>query len=219
MNIYQPYSNRYLDYRKKEVKEIFEKHLILFCEFKDERIHFEYYPPGMQEAMRVRIALNEDIEIDKKIIQETLIMIPCFHCKHHGMLREIWAREKGGFRRIREIGDNWREPFPGFIELIKKSSVKKDKKHEIVREERKGYVYFLLWQERNLVKIGNSNNPKRRTMEIKTQIFGTTTLLKVVETENPSREEKEYHKKFHHLKVKGEWFKYDDNLKNFIEKL
>ncbi len=99
----------------------------------------------------------------------------------------------------------------GFIELIKESSE--------ISGQKRGYVYFLLWQDKNLVKIGNSNNPKRRIMEIRTQIFGTADLLKAVETENPSRDEKEYQKIFHHLKVKGEWFKYDNNLKNFIEKL
>lgn len=71
-------------------------------------------------------------------------------------------------------------------------------------------VYFI--RDRKRVKIGHSYNPKARM-----QVFTTHTALTLMATEPGGRSrEAELHKKFAHLRIKGEWFYLKPELLDYI---
>lgn len=65
----------------------------------------------------------------------------------------------------------------------------------------------------DLVKIGKSGNLSQRIRSIETMAGSDLTILKVFDTDIES----ELHKKFKHIRVKGEWFLYNDEIKDFIK--
>ena len=80
-------------------------------------------------------------------------------------------------------------------------------------------VYFILDVKSGAVKIGKANNIEERISDLQT---GNPNLLRVeyfieCKSEEHSFElEKKLHKKFEHLNLIGEWFKYDTDLFNYI---
>jgi hypothetical protein len=82
---------------------------------------------------------------------------------------------------------------------------------------REYYVYFILWSERNLVKIGRGS--ARRIHEIQTFLpFDTEVVCKILvqSKSTGSTLEASLHKTFKSSKFKSEWFKYGDEIKKYI---
>jgi hypothetical protein len=84
----------------------------------------------------------------------------------------------------------------------------------------KSYVYAILDSEKNCLKIGKTNDVDDR---IKNLQVGNPTQLKLIATISCYSEshafaiESELHREYSHLFVRGEWFKYDDDiLKKFV---
>lgn len=74
-------------------------------------------------------------------------------------------------------------------------------------------IYFI--EARGLVKIGRSNDPKRRLQMLSTGCPFVCTLIGV--TEGAEKEEREIHQRFSHLREKGEWFRLTEEVKEFIQ--
>ena len=73
-------------------------------------------------------------------------------------------------------------------------------------------VYFILDEKSNAVKIGKSNNIKERLLDLQTGNPNTLKVLRYVKCKSEESSfhlEKQYHKKFEHLHMIGEWFNYD----------
>ncbi len=82
-------------------------------------------------------------------------------------------------------------------------------------------VYFILDAKSNAVKIGTSHSVEERMIDIQ---VGNPNKLRVIAVipQGDSEQgniEKELHGKFKHLRMRGEWFKYDGELKSFIKNL
>jgi hypothetical protein len=73
-------------------------------------------------------------------------------------------------------------------------------------------IYFI--EAMGLVKIGYSNNPKRRLQMLATGCPAPCTLLAV--RDGDQRDERELHRKFSHLRSHGEWFRLTSKLRDFI---
>jgi hypothetical protein len=67
------------------------------------------------------------------------------------------------------------------------------------------FLYFLVNSTRKLVKIGRSRNPTRRVADLQSSSPHKLKLAKVFPA--PAHAEGYFHKKFKHLRVRGEWFK------------
>lgn len=111
-------------------------------------------------------------------------------------------------------------------DTIKNSNVKKF--------HRCHYIYFILDTEYNAVKIGVSRNAKDRLKGLQSanlhplQILKTIKFMGTGNYENEARtgakmasfkQEKELHAIFDDYLIRNEWFKHEEALKEFIEKL
>lgn len=85
-------------------------------------------------------------------------------------------------------------------------------------------LYFILSPSRNLIKIGRSSQPFTRLTTIKTEIgWDDLEIVKIIS--NCGLNEKSLHKQFKHLnhrfetngKINTEWFKYNDEIKKYID--
>src|SRR6266481_301165 len=75
-----------------------------------------------------------------------------------------------------------------------------------------GLIYFFRSGE--LIKIGWSKEPASRLRELST---GNPNLELVATMEGNRKSETELHRRFSHLRHKGEWFRFDDEIKDFIK--
>lgn len=73
-------------------------------------------------------------------------------------------------------------------------------------------IYFI--ETQGLVKIGYSNDPRRRFSSLTTGCPTVCTLIGV--TEGGKEEEGELHSRFSHLRVRGEWFKFAVEVNDFL---
>lgn len=83
------------------------------------------------------------------------------------------------------------------------------------REE--GYVYFLHNPETDTIKIGYSKNPKRRIRSLQTANSAELETLKIVEGDEGY--ERSLHRQFSHLRIRGEWFRADYELWDYIDSI
>lgn len=75
-------------------------------------------------------------------------------------------------------------------------------------------VYFALAEGTDRVKIGRTNNIKRRLKDLQT---GCPVPLKVIyELPGDNSLEKELHKRFSHLWIDYEWFQFAEEMKVFL---
>lgn len=79
------------------------------------------------------------------------------------------------------------------------------------------YVYFIEAIGTDTIKIGVTTNMKTRVSALSSS--SPFELCVVYYFPGSLQKEKELHKKFNHLRVNGEWFKYTDEIKNFISAL
>lgn len=79
-------------------------------------------------------------------------------------------------------------------------------------------VYVIADKEKRYMKIGKANNPKSRLATIQTSMpFDVEIVAQIIG--NYSIENR-LHKLFKHLRLRGEWFTYSDEiLKHVVEKL
>lgn len=77
------------------------------------------------------------------------------------------------------------------------------------------YVYFILAESVGRVKIGFSGNPLWRCADLSQNSPVYCRLIGCLKGE--PRVEKEWHKRFDHLRIRGEWFEYTGELKAAIE--
>jgi hypothetical protein len=76
------------------------------------------------------------------------------------------------------------------------------------------YVYFILNEAENLVKIGYSHNPWNRVKQL--QVSNGNKLKLIYYVLGDKNFEYALHLKFKDFKTSGEWFKYNDVIKNWI---
>lgn len=77
-----------------------------------------------------------------------------------------------------------------------------------------GFIYFITDEEKNLVKIGYSQNPLGRLKQLLTASSSKLKLAKVIKGTRKS--EAGYHKLFARWKVRREWFELSEEIKAFI---
>jgi hypothetical protein len=80
----------------------------------------------------------------------------------------------------------------------------------------KGFVYFIVNYEQKVCKIGYSLNPEKRLKEIQTCYPYRLIIHKKVVGD--LKKEKWFHKVFSRYKTKGEWFRIEGDLKDYIYK-
>ena len=84
------------------------------------------------------------------------------------------------------------------------------------------YVYFILDEKSKAIKIGKANNIDERLSGLQTGNPNSLKLIHSITCKNEDHsfvKEKQLHKKFEHLQMTGEWFKYTDELVNYIDDL
>ncbi len=81
----------------------------------------------------------------------------------------------------------------------------------------KKYIYVM--QCKNYVKFGYSQNPNSRIKELQTGNPFKIHLLLKVNYNCVSSIEKEIHRYFKEKRERGEWFKIDEEVKDFVKYL
>lgn len=84
------------------------------------------------------------------------------------------------------------------------------------------YIYFILNYDSEAVKIGIAKNVKRRIASLQTSSPSELKLLGKIQAESVSKArelEQSLHKTFDEYRVRGEWFKADVELLDYINKL
>lgn len=82
------------------------------------------------------------------------------------------------------------------------------------------YIYFILNYDSQAVKIGIAKNVKRRLASLQTSSPSELELLSTIKTKsvNNAREiEKSLHEKFDKNRIRGEWFKANVELLDYIK--
>ena len=83
----------------------------------------------------------------------------------------------------------------------------------------KSYVYFILDPINSCIKIGKANDVKSRIRDLQVGNPNELELLATIKCHDEStafKIESQLHSSYPHLYLRGEWFKYEDSLRNFI---
>lgn len=84
--------------------------------------------------------------------------------------------------------------------------------------KKSGYIYFMLSEKMNAVKIGFTRGKiEDRLKKCQTWNPYNVDVLKI--HKGTMIEERNLHKKFVKFKIKGEWFKYSKELKDYIDSI
>jgi len=78
-------------------------------------------------------------------------------------------------------------------------------------------VYFI--RQGNHVKIGKAGNPRKRFRQLQCANPAPLELLAIIDGPDGHALEKELHRQFAHLRVNGEWFRYEGDLFNLVRDL
>jgi hypothetical protein len=103
--------------------------------------------------------------------------------------------------------------------LIIPSGRKIDLDNNILRSQTE-FIYFILLPELNAVKIGRAKDVTKRLNSLQTACPVKLKLLKTEdfkEGEEALKAEKRFHAQFSHLQMEGEWFRYEDDLKTYLD--
>ena len=85
-------------------------------------------------------------------------------------------------------------------------------------EKRCGYIYFLLSDKHNALKIGfTRNNLKQRLKDYFTHTPYDYDVLGAIK--GTMMDERILHRRFVRYKIRGEWFNYSDELREYVEKV
>jgi hypothetical protein len=82
----------------------------------------------------------------------------------------------------------------------------------IAASSREWHTYMILAEKTKLVKIGHARDVAKRLEGLRAVNADSLRLLCVV-----PETEKELHKRFAHLRTHGEWFKYHNDIRWFVE--
>ncbi len=80
-------------------------------------------------------------------------------------------------------------------------------------------IYFVKAKLLNRVKIGMTNNLKRRLDGLKSDGPDELELLKILRVNEVYQSDSDVHELFPHLRVRGEWFQLTSELQHFIDNL
>ena len=75
-------------------------------------------------------------------------------------------------------------------------------------------IYFILNREKNNIKIGYSNNPNRRLINLQTS--NSEKLELIYSFEGDIKLERIIHKKFKKYKILNEWFLFNNEILDFL---
>jgi hypothetical protein len=75
-------------------------------------------------------------------------------------------------------------------------------------------IYVIVDETETCCKIGYSANPKKRCQDIQTSIPFNVEL--VIAVDGTIQDEKQVHRRFDHLRMKGEWFEYEDTIVKYL---
>lgn len=79
-----------------------------------------------------------------------------------------------------------------------------------------GFIYFIR-EQYGSTKIGKTINIKRRLGNINLLVPYSLELIFVIKSDNVHKLEGELHRKYNHLRIKGEWFNLSDSDLDFIK--
>ncbi len=79
------------------------------------------------------------------------------------------------------------------------------------------YVYFIQNTNTRAIKIGYTSNVKSRLSILQSSSPDKLKLLEILPGD--WRDEKDFHYRFKHLRIKGEWFNPADDLIKFIKSI
>ena len=84
------------------------------------------------------------------------------------------------------------------------------------------FVYFIFNADSNAIKIGKAKDVYKRMKSLQTGTPAYLKLIKVIDAK-AGKEAKEIeqslHQQFEHLRLLGEWFKFNDELQEFVYRL
>jgi hypothetical protein len=107
----------------------------------------------------------------------------------------------------------------GLVEFTPSGSIIKDRGRKKRRlNDWRGVVYFILAPAANLVKIGFTASSVQRRLEA-IQTAASERLQILAAMKGGMADEKKTHQQFKHLRSVGEWFRYEDDLRSFVEGL
>lgn len=91
--------------------------------------------------------------------------------------------------------------------------------YEVMPNARRGdkRVYFALAEDQQLVKIGVGRNVWKRLEQIQTSCPYKLRIVAVLE--DGHLKEQELHRRFAAYRLQGEWFRYEGELKSFIDEI
>ncbi|RCJ23529.1 helicase [Nostoc sp. ATCC 43529] len=84
------------------------------------------------------------------------------------------------------------------------------------------FVYFILNQDSNAIKIGRAKDVAKRMKSLQTSSPAQLKLIKIVQVdsmEEAQELEQSLHKQFSEIRLAGEWFKAQANLLEYINQL
>jgi len=89
------------------------------------------------------------------------------------------------------------------------------------QETRPYFVYFILNEDSNAIKIGLAKDVNKRLTALQTSSPAHLKLIKTIQTNgaDAARQlEQSLHEKFDGLRLAGEWFRVDEMLMEYVEK-
>jgi len=106
--------------------------------------------------------------------------------------------------------------FIKLLEFFKIKEIGQWEEETLVQISTEGYVYFIQNGNEDIIKIGWSIDPLSR---LKTLQTGSPHPLLIIAVQSASDRSLEHflHKKFKKQHIKGEWFTYGKELKNYIK--
>jgi len=103
---------------------------------------------------------------------------------------------------------------PKALKVLGHSSIEEYQEAKAARGDPHGFVYFIR-AGGGPVKIGFSTNVEKRMVAL--QISSPHDLVLIAKVPGNKRLEKQIHKHFSHLALRGEWFEMDGELEEFIK--
>ncbi|MGL5795739.1 MAG: GIY-YIG nuclease family protein [Waterburya sp.] len=139
-----------------------------------------------------------------------------FKVYSHNMVIELVAQKKLTIDAVLYFVRSWAEEDAKIITPGKRT-INLDKQ----TEKLPCYVYFILNCDSKAIKIGIAKNVKRRLASLQTSSCSELKLLGIIKAKSVDKAKKleqSLHKNFDKLHIRGEWFKANMELLNYIHK-
>jgi hypothetical protein len=139
----------------------------------------------------------------------------CEKCKQKGIRTELEvANHIPG-----DLGDV-RLRYCPVCNLIAKTRENFDRRTETgywVDEHTRPSVYFIEALTSGFVKIGYSQNPQERLKSLQNGVPFELVIIKTIK--GTAEDEREIHRRFYKHRVRGEWYKFNQEIKDFIDEM